>query len=142
MKKTIIHRVNVKTANQKISFQIRLPRNTNCIKEIAIHCMGSAGSITTQDVGSIWLTIPERRDTFYCDIVRRPFNEMNIQGFAPIHHIEQVTAFTHWTEGTKFKPFSVYVHGSVTLIEGFYTDLTASDFDESYTVNIYLTVEI
>lgn len=142
MKKTIIHKVNVTTANEKISFQIRLPRNTNCIKEIAVHCMGSPGSNTTQDVGSLWLTIPERRDTFYCDIVRRPFNEMNIQGFAPIHHIEQVTAFTHWTEGTKYKPFSVFVDGSVTLIEGFYTDLTGSNFALSYTVNIYLTVEI
>ncbi len=104
--------------------------------------MGSAGSTSTQDVGSIWLTIPERRGTFYCDIVRRPFDEMNIQGYAPIQQITQVSANTHWTEGTKYKHFSILVHGFVTLIEGFYTDLTAGAFDEIYTVNVYLTVEI
>jgi hypothetical protein len=142
MKKTIIHRISITEPSEKVRFQIRLPRNTKSIENIRIHCPEMPGNTITHELGSIWLTIPERRDTFYCDIVRLHFNEANIDTYSPIRHISQVTAFTHWTEGTMYKPFTVFVCGAVTLIEGFYSDLLGANMDENYTVQIYLTLEI
>jgi hypothetical protein len=142
MKKTIIHTIDISQASQKVLLQIPLPRGTKRVEQIEVSTTGTPtiGS-TKEEVGWLWLRIPEKRDVFFAQVVRVPLQQFGKESFAPIPSLSFGIGKA-WIDGGKHEDFSVIVEGDNSPFEGYYTDELKGDFAGSYTVNIYLKLEV
>lgn len=142
MKKTLIHTVTISRPGEKKQLQIKLPRNTKSVQEIAVSASGIPRRfIGRRDLGWLWLRIPEQRDVFFAEVVKVPLEDFDRASFAAIETI----TFGYgkaWIDGGKETSFSIRVDKCSTLIEGYYTDQLKTDGSLDYTVKIYLTLEV
>lgn len=142
MKKVLIHTILVEVGSAKLQFQIPLPRNIKRIGSILITGDGvPTGEGEHNEVGWLWLRIPQMRDVFYAEIVRTPLQNYDITSYAPLRHIG-FNPFLAWTDGTKEQPFAIEIAKEATVIEGFYSDQFKGSFQGPYTVKIYLNIEL
>ncbi|MBL4862835.1 MAG: hypothetical protein JKY09_07460 [Crocinitomicaceae bacterium] len=149
MKKQIVHIVNVVRNAEKIQFQIKLPLDTKRITGLKITGMPQVRNYERKErnpmpianeIGWLWLRIPEQRDVFYAESVKRvlPLHNLTITNHRPL---DDFGNGTYWTQGKKEEFFTVNVDVTTNLVEGFYMDRITTD-QEKYTLKIYLTLEI
>jgi hypothetical protein len=127
MIKHLVHIVKVTRSNEKIQFQIKLPRNAKRIVGLKITANPLIKLIPKiapnyqVEAGWIWLRIPEKRDVFYAESVRRPLplHSQTILNHTPIGDFDQGS---YWTHGTKEEFYSVDASLSTNVVEGFYID--------------------
>lgn len=135
-----IHAFQITRSSQKVALQIRLPRNTKRIKSIRVTSSGVQFlSRTTNEIGWLWLRIPQQRDVFFAHIIKAEKKEHNSQ-------LPRISNFTFgsgeaWIDGLKEEPFSIEVEEADTILEGFYMDQIRSSFRTPYSVSIYLELE-
>ena len=141
MKKTVIHTVTVSKVGEKIQLQIKLPRNVKSVQGIKITTNGFPRKPSAKrEVGWLWLRIPEQRDVFFAEVVKVPLEDFDRVTYADLEPLSFGSG-TAWIDGGKETPFSIVVEKCSTLLEGYYIDQLKSDFNGSYTVKIYLTIE-
>jgi hypothetical protein len=142
MNKTIIHAIEVRMAEAKIQFQIKLPRDVK--KVVAIGLATDAtyiGGGIVEDVGSVWLRVPGIQDCFFADTVRVPLQSYGMTSYSPMRNLS-FGSFSAWVDGTKTHPLSIEIDREATMIEGYYSDELRRAFADTYTVKIYLTIEV
>src|SRR5690606_32164254 len=89
-------------------------------------------SVVQQEVGSLYLSIPERRNVFYSEIVKVPQQQYDQISFVKaLLGVSNYGTGTAWVEGKKEEFFSIEIDPESTLIEGFYTNLL-SDLNSDY----------
>ena len=128
MIKHAVHIIRVKRSGEKIQFQVKIPRNTKRIIALKVTANPKIKLVKkiapdySEVAGWLWLRIPERRDVFYADLVRRPLplHSQTISGLRPIDDFDQGT---FWTQGTKEDFFEVDVSVQTNILEGFYIDM-------------------
>ncbi|MBL4625139.1 MAG: hypothetical protein JKY42_08380 [Flavobacteriales bacterium] len=92
------------------------------------------------EVGWLWLRIPEKRDVFYAETVKRvlPTHNQTITNHKPL---DDFGNGTFWTQGKKEEFYSVNVDVTTNIVEGFYIDRIITG-KEKYALRIYLILEI
>lgn len=149
MKKQIVHIVNIKRNGEKTQFQIKLPLDTKKITALKITAIPQVRKYLRKveeqlpiesEVGWLWLRIPEQRDVFYADSVKRvlPLHNLTISNHSPL---DDFAKGTFWTQGTKEEFFSINVAVKTNIIEGYYIDRITTG-NENYKLRIYLTLEV
>lgn len=149
MKKQIVHIVNINRNGEKTQFQIKLPSDTKKITALKITAIPQVRKYlrkveqqlpSESEVGWLWLRIPEQRDVFYADSVKRvlPLHNLTISNHSPLDDFDKGT---FWTQGTKEEFFSINVAVKNNIIEGYYIDRITTG-NENYKLRIYLTLEV
>lgn len=153
MKKQIVHIVDVNRSGEKLQIQIKLPLNTKRITQLKITASpeaigkfevlerkGKPIRSVRQEVGWLWLRIPEQRDVFFAEIVQRPlpFHNQTIPNHRPV---DDFGNGSFWTQGKKEEFYSVCVDVTTNIVEGFYVDRMTTK-GSKYQLKIYLTLEI
>lgn len=149
MKKQIVHIVDVERNGQKIQFQIKLPLNAEKITALKITAIPQVRKDDRKqieslpienEVGWLWLRIPEKRDVFYSESVKRilPIYNLTITNHKPLDDFDHGT---FWTQGKIEEFFSINVPIKTNIVEGFYIDRITTG-NQKYRLRIYLTLEI
>lgn len=146
MKKYLIHIEPIAKVGAKISFQIKLPWNTEMVSGLHISVSPKYQLVPAQinaqpqeRLGSIWLRLSGKRDVFYAETVSYPdANNADINQF---QNIGLVGRNEWWFTGTKMDFFKINVPAQSTIIEGFYEDLTIKGRVD-YHIKIYLELKI
>jgi hypothetical protein len=142
MKKHLVHSFVINRGLEKVQLQIPIPRNTQKVVGLKVTTLGHSPFGTgMNEVGWLWLRIPEMRDVFFAEIVSNTVQEYGRLSFAPIDKITFGNG-EGWIDGAKDHFFSITIDTEATLFEGFYTDQLGRFFRTPYTVNIYLTLEL
>ena len=130
MKKQIVHIVDVARNGQKIQFQIKIPLDTKRITALKITAIPRVRKYDRKqieilpienEVGWLWLRIPEKRDVFYAESVKQvlPLYNLTITKHKPLDDFDNGT---FWTQGKKQAFFSINVDVKTNIVEGFYID--------------------
>ena len=141
MKKILIHSKKINKQGAKIMFQIKIPTDVKQVKGLLIEATrtGLATGITSMQspfhCGWITLSIPDKRDVFYSDLVE--FTE--VQQLVT-DQIGIAGENSWWLNGTKRDFFSVSVPIENTIIDGYFEDHTVG-IQTPYTLKIYLETE-
>ena len=149
MKKQIVHIVDVTRNGEKIQFQIKLPLDTKRITALKITAIPQVRKYLKKreetlpienEVGWLWLRIPEKRDVFFAESVKRvlPIHNLTIINHKPL---DDFGNGTYWTQGKKEEFFTINVDVKTNIVEGFYIDRIITG-NENYKLRIYLTLEI
>lgn len=145
MKKIIIHIEEIKSRSEKIQFQIKLPVTSNCVTGVLATVSPNTEHIPVEgedprieNIGSLWLRIPECRDVFFADQVRE-FNHLQKE-FHGITFPILTTQPEWWFSGWKRDFFSINVPIEDTVLEGYYIDETPPA-PVSYLLKIYIELE-
>lgn len=122
-----VHIVKVTRSNEKIQFQIRLPRNAKRIVALKvtaqplIKLVHKIAPDYAVEAGWLWLRIPEKRDVFFADTVKRP---LPLHSKTVFNHktIGDFDGGSYWTQGTKEEFLSIEADLTTNVLEGFYID--------------------
>lgn len=139
MEKIVVHTIKVGKAQERVQFQIPMPRNLQRLTGILITSTATSNFIRKYNAGAVSLWIPERRDVFYSELVRGQAFEHGIASFNLKFNPDRFTGLP-WLDGTKVEFFPIEAGRECRLMEGYYENLAANDF--SYLVNIYLKLEV
>gem|GEM_PF-2215875 len=149
MKKQIVHIVDVTRNGEKIQFQIKLPLDTKRITALKITAIPQVKKFLRKreetlpienEVGWLWLRIPEKRDVFYAESIKQvlPLHNLTITNHKPL---DDFGNGTYWTQGEKEEFFTINVDVKTNIVEGFYIDRITTG-NENYKLRIYLTLEV
>ncbi|MBL4625898.1 MAG: hypothetical protein JKY42_12280 [Flavobacteriales bacterium] len=149
MKKQIVHIVDVTRNGEKIQFQIKLPSDTKRITALKFTAIPQVRKYVRKheetlpienEVGWLWLRIPEQRDVFFAESVKRalPLHNLTITNHYPL---DDFGKGTYWTQGKKEEFFTINVAIKTNIVEGYYIDRITTGNDD-YKLRIYLTLEI
>ena len=122
-----VHIIKVTRSNEKIQFQIKLPRNAKRIVAIKvtakplIRLVHKIAPNYPVEAGWLWFRIPEKRDVFYAETVRRPL-PLHSQTFLNHRPIGDFDQGSFWTQGKKEEFLSVNAELNSNVLEGFYID--------------------
>ncbi len=98
--------------------------------------------IAEQEIGSLWLRIPERRDVLFSEIVKMPIQQYGLTEFnRAMNILPSFGKGKAWIDGSKESFFSIDIDPTSTIIEGFYSNLL-KDLNVGYQINIYLNLEL
>ncbi|MBI1836443.1 MAG: hypothetical protein HYR91_04170 [Flavobacteriia bacterium] len=98
--------------------------------------------IAEQEMGSLWLRIPERRDVLFSEVVKMPTHQYGLAGFnRAMNVLPDFGKGKEWINGSKESFFSIDIDPTSTIIEGFYSNLL-KDLTNGYQINIYLNLEL
>lgn len=98
--------------------------------------------IAEQEMGSLWLRIPERRDVLFSEVVKMPTQQYGLTGFnRAMNVLPDFGKGKEWIDGSKESFFSIDIDPTSTIIEGFYSNLL-KDLSIGYQINIYLNLEL
>jgi len=146
MIKRIVHSVIVQSRNEKLQFQIELPRN---VKKV----VGILPTIQSRDYngytlqpepripfqGSLWLRCSDKRDVFYAADVSENFRWVKDKTHRPSFGFQGKDR--RWILGKKAEFFSIEVSGKETIIEGYYED-HSHIYMKGYSLEIYIETEL
>lgn len=138
MERVIVKQFLISNANQKLLFQIRLPRDSKRITGVHVS-MTSTKAFRNRDIGSLWLSTPSMGETFYCEILNVRPSDYGISVMPSINQVGYDTG-SLWVSGSKIEFSSLNRPITETIVEGFYSDQRT--IDGIYTVLIYLKIEL
>jgi len=139
MERFIIHRIQIGTRDQRVLFQIRIPRTTKRVIGIKVTTDLEVDDYELQHAGSLRLSLPVVREAFYAEVLKANTPMHDWSGYAGLMP-PNFTDGQYWTGGAKESYLSINVPPYQTIIEGYYTNefrLTIG-----YTVSIYLRLEV
>lgn len=147
MKKIIIHIEEIKKLNAKVQFQIKLPSTAFQVIGILVtlHPINQTqvevprGEPRPENMGALWLRIPEKRDVFFADSVRQSNHLLTEYQAIPQQGLS--TQAEWWFIGKKHSFFNVTIPVEDTLIECFYKDESTTP-DADYQLKIYLELQL
>ena len=138
MKRILIHTEIITKSEQKVMFQIKLPKRITAVTGVLIEASlisNFGGTPANRHCGQLTLSVPDQRDVFYADDVF--FSDQVITNYNAIK-VQGISADSTWTKrGTKRDFFGVSVPINRTIIEGFYEDQRGRS-KQTYKINIYL----
>lgn len=140
MNRQQLHIEEINRKDKKIQFQIRLPKNCHKVKGILTTINPTRMKLlSTQERGSLWLRIPNKRDVFYSDslhfehAIEKEWSNVNTQG------ISENTDW--WLGGSKRSFFTLELDQDIRIIEGYYEDFSTEPA-VNYQLRIYLEYDL
>lgn len=144
MEKILIHTIKVVRLGSKIQLQIPLPRNTKEVKGLLVTTSYFLKKLNKQnnEMGWLWLRIPEQRDVFFAETIRQPYAGYDSTGFGKTAGLPSFAIGHPWVDAKKEEFLSVKIDRTVTLVEGYYEDRLTAMEGTQYYINIYLKLEL
>ena len=143
MDKIFHHSENIQRMGVKRQFQIKLPRTATSVSGILLTAQfeNMEKSLSTpypNYSGWLQLSIPEKRDTFYSELIA--FENHQQEQLSAIHQfgLGIVEKDERWFNDLPTDFYSIHVPIENTIIDGYYEDLTPVDVP--YKLNIYLKI--
>src|SRR5688572_11861558 len=105
MKKTIIHSFDVSKVDQKVAFQMKLPLNAKKIEGIKVTSTGYSLSPRENEIGWLWLRIPQNRDVFFAHIINLEDHKFSQNSYMP--ELRPFGMGDAWIDGKKESFFHI-----------------------------------
>lgn len=143
MNKVIQHSESIQKMGAKRQFQIKLPRTAMTVKGILITAQFENTTTVLLSPypsysGWLQLSIPEKRDTFYSELIAFENHKQSQLSSIQKFGLGITEQDERWFNDMPTGFYSIDVPIENTIIDGYYEDLT--DVEVPYTLNVYFKI--
>lgn len=143
--KTLVHIVDVSLDQNKILFQIPLPRNAKAIEGIRANLCQSEifnfwpHSPLNNRAGTLCLMLPGSQSNFFADDFNIQNNNYHVDLLPPVQNYFFSNA-EPWVHGKSTEFQTLHVELTAPFIEGYFENSAAMIWGDAYQVYIYLKI--